>query len=74
MTYLIINNQIVKSKRKLTNLIKSGEPLNINNTSLLKDMLKVSCSDEALLFGFKMYNKYSKPFATIIRDLNDTGD
>ena len=62
MTYLIINNQIVKSKRKLTNLIKSGEPLNINNTSLLKDMLKVSCSDEALLFGFKMY---SKPFATI---------
>lgn len=74
MTYLIINNQIVKSKRKLTNLIKSGEPLNINNTSLLKDMLKVSCSDEALLFGFKMYNKYSKPFATIIRDLNDIGD
>ena len=28
MTYLIINNQIVKSKRKLTNLIKSGEPIN----------------------------------------------
>ena len=41
MTYLIINNQIVKSKRKLTNLIKSGEPLNINNTSLLKDITKI---------------------------------
>ena len=45
MTYLIINNQIVKSKRKLTNLIKSGEPLNINITKILNKIYE-NCTNK----------------------------
>ena len=46
MTYLIINNQIVKSKRKLTNLIKSGEPLNINDITKILNKIYENCTNK----------------------------
>ncbi len=74
MKSLVINNQFVKTKRKLTTMIKSGETLNVNNMTLLKEFVGATCDGEALLFGFKMYDKYDKIFKTVINDLNDIGD